>query len=44
MRFENTILLALNCHVPPCTANRATVTGNWLSIRYDIIIIVITFL
>ena len=42
MRSENTTtLLARNCHVPPCAANRATVTGNWLSFRYDIIIIII---
>jgi hypothetical protein len=34
-------LLELDYHVPPGTANKAIVTGYWLSFRYDIIIIII---
>jgi hypothetical protein len=41
MRSENTLLLEYNYHAPPCTENNAIVTANWLSFRYDIIIIVI---
>jgi hypothetical protein len=45
MRSGNTTLLfALNYHVPPCIANKTIVTGNWLSFRYDIVIINIIIL
>jgi hypothetical protein len=42
MRSGNTTLLfALNYHVPPCTANKTIVSGNWLGFSFDIIIIII---